>query len=381
VPASAVRGEQRALALAAAPVTAPSIATPFDLNAAMASDSEMVRLLAARSPGDPLPPAAPTPAPTPVGPVCDRDVSPLYCVYTVQPGDTLSKIATQFGLKGTGGVASYELLVQSNRPDIISADDFIVPGQRLRVPLENGIVHLVLTGETLSELAAAYGVDTSDIRDAANTVGSSGVITIGQELLIADPGRLPPPKTALAPTPTPDPEEPTATPEPEETAEGSPEADEDADATATASPGPTRRPARTATPVPGTATARARATAFIWPTSGPISSYYGAGHPLGIDIDLYANPNAPIVASAAGTVTFAGGNTCCSYGLYVIIDHGNGYTTLYAHLSSISVTQGQRVTQGQLLGLGGRTGYATGNHLHFEVRYNDAIINPLSVLP
>jgi len=80
-------------------------------------------------------------------------------------------------------------------------------------------------------------------------------------------------------------------------------------------------------------------------------------------------------------VTFAGGNTCCSYGLYVIVDHGNGYTTLYAHLSSISVTQGQRVLLGQLLGLGGRTGYATGNHLHFEVRYNDTILDPLKALP
>jgi murein DD-endopeptidase MepM/ murein hydrolase activator NlpD len=373
-----VRGEQRALALPAAPFTAPSIASPFDLSTAMAGDSEMVRLLAARASGEPLPPAAPTATPTPAAPVCDRNVSPLYCVYTVQQGDTLSKIAAQFGLGGTGGVAGYEMLVQSNRPDIISADDFIQAGQRLRVPLENGIVHVVLTGETLSELAAAYGVDTSDIKDAANTVGSSGVITIGQELLIADPGRLPPPKTASAPTPTPEAAEPTATPEPEDTPAA---ADDEAEATATASPAPTGRPARTATPAPATATARARASAFIWPTSGPISSYYGPAHPLGIDIDLYASPNAPIVASAAGTVTFAGGNTCCSYGLYVIIDHGNGYTTLYAHLSSISVTQGQRVTQGQVLGLGGRTGYATGNHLHFEVRYNDAVINPLSVLP
>jgi murein DD-endopeptidase MepM/ murein hydrolase activator NlpD len=88
-----------------------------------------------------------------------------------------------------------------------------------------------------------------------------------------------------------------------------------------------------------------------------------------------------VVAAAAGTVTFAGGNPCCSYGLYVVVDHGNGFTTLYAHLSQIAFAQGQRVTQGQLLGLGGRTGYATGNHLHFEVRLNGAVVNPLSVLP
>jgi len=82
-----------------------------------------------------------------------------------------------------------------------------------------------------------------------------------------------------------------------------------------------------------------------------------------------------------GTVSFAGGNTCCSYGLYVVVDHANGYQTLYAHLSSISVTKGQTVSQGQVLGKGGRTGYATGNHLHYEVHLNGNIVNPLSYLP
>jgi len=80
-------------------------------------------------------------------------------------------------------------------------------------------------------------------------------------------------------------------------------------------------------------------------------------------------------------VTFAGGDPCCSYGYYVIVDHGNGFTTLYAHFSSIRVTQGQKVAQGDVLGLGGRTGFATGNHLHFEVRRNGGIVNPLNYLP
>ena len=107
----------------------------------------------------------------------------------------------------------------------------------------------------------------------------------------------------------------------------------------------------------------------------------GPAHPLGIDIDLYANPNAPVAAAAAGTVTFAGGNPCCSYGYYVVIDHGNGFQTLYGHLSSLSVSTGQKVVQGQVLGLGGRTGYATGNHLHFEVYLNGSVVNPLPYLP
>jgi murein DD-endopeptidase MepM/ murein hydrolase activator NlpD len=118
-----------------------------------------------------------------------------------------------------------------------------------------------------------------------------------------------------------------------------------------------------------------------WPVRGPISSYFGPAHPLGIDIDLFSNPNAPIGAVRSGEVTFAGGNSCCSYGLYVIVDHGDGLETLYAHLSRIVVSRGQTVNQEDVLGYGGRTGYATGNHLHFEVRVNGTRVNPLSYLP
>jgi murein DD-endopeptidase MepM/ murein hydrolase activator NlpD len=120
---------------------------------------------------------------------------------------------------------------------------------------------------------------------------------------------------------------------------------------------------------------------FIWPVWGPISSYFGPSHPLGIDIDLFEDPNAPIAAAKKGIVTFAGGNSCCSYGLYVVVDHGDGTQTLYAHLSQISVVQGQQVAQGQLLGYGGRTGYATGNHLHFEIHVGDNVVDPLIFLP
>jgi murein DD-endopeptidase MepM/ murein hydrolase activator NlpD len=342
-----------------------------------------VRLAAARAPGDqpllapvltatPASSPTPSPSPTPSAPDCDRSASDLYCVYTVQQGDTLSKIAKLFGLKGTEGVASWELIVQSNRPDITSADDYIQPGQKLRIPLENGIVHIVLTGETLSELAAGYGVDTSAIEGAGSD--SAATLAIGQQVLIKDPARLPPLLPAAAPaalaTPTP---EPTGTTAPEPT--GTPVPDSTATAAASASPTPTARRG-TATPTPSRSS-----FGFIWPVTGPISSYFGPSHPLGIDIDLYNNPNAPIVAAAAGTVTFAGGDPCCSYGLYVIVDHGAGVTTLYAHLSRIAVSQGQKVTQGQLLGYGGRTGYATGNHLHFEVRINGNVIDPLTVLP
>jgi murein DD-endopeptidase MepM/ murein hydrolase activator NlpD len=119
----------------------------------------------------------------------------------------------------------------------------------------------------------------------------------------------------------------------------------------------------------------------VWPFSGPLSSYFGPRHPLGIDIDGFANPRGGVLAAAAGTVTFAGGDACCSYGRYVIITHSGGFTTLYAHLSSISVSIGQAVSAGQPIGVVGTTGYSTGTHLHFEIRQNGAHLNPMAFLP
>ncbi len=120
---------------------------------------------------------------------------------------------------------------------------------------------------------------------------------------------------------------------------------------------------------------------FIWPVIGPISSYFGPSHPLGIDIDQSASPHAPVWAVADGTVLFAGGDLCCSYGNYVIVQHDGGIATLYAHLDSIAVSQGEAVQQGTVLGTAGCTGHCTGPHLHFEVIDNGVRRNPLDYLP
>jgi hypothetical protein len=117
---------------------------------------------------------------------------------------------------------------------------------------------------------------------------------------------------------------------------------------------------------------------LVWPALGPITSYFGPSHPLGIDI---GQSEGPIVAATDGVIIFAGGDPCCSYGLYVVIDSTEGIITLYAHLDSISVTQGQRVRQGQQLGIVGCTGHCTGPHLHFEVIDNGVRRDPLSYLP
>jgi murein DD-endopeptidase MepM/ murein hydrolase activator NlpD len=88
-----------------------------------------------------------------------------------------------------------------------------------------------------------------------------------------------------------------------------------------------------------------------------------------------------VVATAAGKVTFAGGNQCCSYGLYVTVQHRDGSSSLYAHLSALSVSEGQEIAQGQTLGASGNTGRSTGAHLHFELDLNGSPVDPLMYLP
>lgn len=104
-----------------------------------------------------------------------------------------------------------------------------------------------------------------------------------------------------------------------------------------------------------------------------VSAYYGDGRSHK-GVDLAANCGTSIFAVAGGTVTYAGFDG--DYGYSVIIDHGNGLSTRYAHASSLCVSKGDKVTQGDLIALVGRTGYATGNHLHFEVMVNGSNVDP-----
>ncbi len=91
-------------------------------------------------------------------------------------------------------------------------------------------------------------------------------------------------------------------------------------------------------------------------------------------IDLDASRGTPVLAAAAGTVEFTGPKI--GYGLSVVLDHGAGYTTRYAHLASITVEQGQFITQTQQIGTVGRSGWATYHHLHFEVLFQGVATDP-----
>jgi murein DD-endopeptidase MepM/ murein hydrolase activator NlpD len=117
-------------------------------------------------------------------------------------------------------------------------------------------------------------------------------------------------------------------------------------------------------------------TSFIWPAKGPITSPFGRrwgrAH-TGVDID--AGAGSPVIAAQSGTITLAGWKT--GYGNTVIIDHGQGISTLYAHQSKLFVHTGELVTQGERLGNVGSTGNVTAPHLHYEVHIGGVPRNPM----
>ncbi len=240
--------------------------------------------------------------------------------YVVKEGDTVSSIAKKFDL-------TVDTIIWAN--DLKSAKTIKV-GQRLKIPPVSGIVHSVRRGETVYSIAKKYRVDPQNIVDFPfNTFSNDETfaLQIGQVLIVPE-GIMP-----------------EATPAP-------------------------------ALPAPMVAVGSVGKGLFIWPTSGKITQRYVWYHPA-IDI---ANKDAPVVVAApAGKVN----NVIFGrygYGNQLILDHGDGYQTLYAHLNSIYVEVGQTVSQGQAVGQMGSTGRSTGIHLHFEVIKNGAKLNPLNVL-
>jgi murein DD-endopeptidase MepM/ murein hydrolase activator NlpD len=119
--------------------------------------------------------------------------------------------------------------------------------------------------------------------------------------------------------------------------------------------------------------------ALSWPVSGVVSSGYGMRWgAMHTGVDIAAPSGTPIVAAADGTVMIASYHY--SYGNYVVVDHGSGISTLYAHNTSLAVAPGQVVSRGQVIAYCGSTGDSTGPHCHFEVRVNGAHQNPMGWL-
>ncbi len=258
-----------------------------------------------------------------------------YTLYAVQPGDSASAIAAAAGID-----LQYLLWANADLRD----GDLVSIGQLLIVPAGPGILYDIRGGDTLGAIADRYSVSVDEIVGWAGN-GLSSADQVIENALLFIPNGIPP--LAILPA-----EAPPAVEAPV-VVEAPPVVDQ----------GPVS------------------SIGLSWPAFGPISSYYDYSHPLGIDIDLYNSVGTPIGAATEGTVTFAGGDPCCSYGLYVVIVSPSGIETLYAHFSSIAVGQGAYVVAGQTLGYSGCTGYCTGTHLHFEVIDNGVRVNPLGYLP
>ena len=116
---------------------------------------------------------------------------------------------------------------------------------------------------------------------------------------------------------------------------------------------------------------------MIWPIAGRVSQEFHSGH---AGMDIFAPEGTPIYSALGGVVISAGWNNG-GYGNLVIVSHGNGFTTAYAHMSQVIASVGQEVGAGTLLGLEGSTGRSTGPHLHFETRVNGTAVNPRNYLP
>ncbi|MHB0877908.1 MAG: peptidoglycan DD-metalloendopeptidase family protein [Anaerolineae bacterium] len=253
--------------------------------------------------------------------------------YQVQGGDTLYTIADRFGLS--------VLTVYWANQSLVKEPDALGLGQDLAILPTDGAYHTVADGETIEGIATAYRVMPEIILGySGNKVPDPQHLAVGTQLVI--PGaELPELPAKVVPTSAP--------------------ADSNTGQTYTAAPSDT---------APGTGQ-------IVWPVSGMISQRAHSGH---MAIDIAGSTGTAVVAADSGTVTLVSWMTT-SYGYHIIIDHGNGLETLYAHLSEIDVEVGQVVNQGDVIGKRGNTGRSTGPHLHFEVRENGVKRDPMDYLP
>lgn len=248
--------------------------------------------------------------------------------YTVANGDTASSIASKFGI-------SVNTILWENN---LTAKGLIKPGDTLRILPMTGIRHSVKRNQNLTSIASYYEVDAQKIA-TANDLSLSSALKIGQSLLI--PGGR---KIVVATTPT----KPSTTK-------------------------PSTKPTAINGGKPsGQVVASGK---MVWPTVGhTVTQYYSWRHN---GLDIANKVGTPIYASGEGVVEVASWNAG-GYGYQIVINHGGGRETRYAHLSAFAVKVGDRVTKGQNIGSMGSTGKSTGPHVHFEVIVNGKRANPLS---
>ena len=239
-----------------------------------------------------------------------------FSTYIVKSGDAISTIARKFGL---GNIST---LIAINDIDNVRT---LRAGQKIRIPSMDGLIHTVKKGESLNSISVKYHVSVEELADTNDL--STLTLSVGQELFI--PGAK----------------------------------------------------------MDATSLRKAMGELFAYPikASWRLTSQFGTrkdpftgvkSHHTGID--MACPTGTPIYAAMSGSVVYSGWSNI--FGNYVIINHGNGYQTLYGHMSKILARKGQSVSQGTRIGLVGSTGYSTGPHLHLTVYKNGKLVDPLTLL-
>ena len=240
--------------------------------------------------------------------------------YFVRPGDTLSSIGETYHL-------SIDAIRYANS---LTDRDYLKVGQKLQIPPMEGVLHTVKSGDTVSSLAVKYKVSPQTIIEF-NYLFEPFALTNGEKVLIPNAEIPAPPVPVYVPG-----------------------------AYAAQSGGSTG-------PVTGST------GSFAWPVAGHYITQYFHSYHMGIDI----GGSSPLYAADGGTVLNAGWNPW-GLGYHVKIDHGNGFTSTYGHMSRIDVSVGQSVAKGEVIGQTGNTGNSYGTHLHFIIQKNGAYMNPLA---
>ena len=241
--------------------------------------------------------------------------------YHVIGGDTIIGIAKRFNI-------SAESVLWANERTELNPE-YLRLGQELVIPPTTGVLHEAKAGDTVDSIAKKYKVDVSVVTDLeSNGLTPPFVLSPGQRVMVPGGEKPYQPKVVYGYTGA----------------------------------------------VPAQAT-RGSGN-FVWPLGGILTQGFWTGHRA---IDIGVRLGSAVLTSDSGFVVLVA-NDDYGYGKHVMVNHGNGFETLYAHLSTILVSPGQTVRKGQPIGLSGSTGRSTGPHLHFEVRYYGQQLNPLNYL-
>lgn len=243
--------------------------------------------------------------------------------YTVQSGDTVSSIGKKFGI-------SEDTIRWSN--DL--SNDSITVGDELKILPVSGMSHKVAKGDTVYTIAKRYDTEAQKIVDFPfNDFANPETFSLVEGQIVIVPDGIKPQE---------------------------------------------KRPVRRQVYIAQGPIA-VSGGGYTWPLRGSVSQFASWYH---MALDIESPLGTPIVAAQNGTISYVSvGSWEGGYGTHVIVDNGNGSSSLYAHMSSVNVSGGQSVEAGRtIVGWVGLTGRTTGPHLHFEIRKNGAAVNPISYL-